>query len=448
MTRSYSSLHNHSMFSNLKLIDSINRPEQLIDYALELGLNGVALTDHDCVSGYVNIWNYYNSLEEEKRQRLKLILGNEIYLCREGLNADTHEKGERFYHLILLAKDDIGLRQIRELSSRAWERSYMKNIMRTPTYSSDLFEIVGKEPGHIIAASACLGGVTATYFSEGLYEKISSHIEGMQNLFGEDNYFIELQPSYGEDQIKYNNYMINKYWGKLPFICTTDSHYLTAKQKEIHKVFLNSKSSGDREVDEFYASAYMMSADEIRHYFNAQGISDDKIDKMFANTNYIANQVGEYASLKRTSVIPKINFKTPTEVNSYWLEKLERYPDILPHLQKVVNGFNIYDIHLLDLLVEPWKNKIETKPNEIEYLTRLDYEFEQLSVVSENLQQPMTSYFITMAKMIDIMWEEADSIVGPARGSAGSSIINYLLGITQIDPLAQPVEMPFWRLTV
>ena len=102
------------------------------------------------------------------------------------------------------------------------------------------------------------------------------------------------------------------------------------------------------------------------------------------------------------------------------------------------------DIYMLNRLVEPWSTKIDLN-NELKYVVELNYECEQLYKISEELQQSMSNYFITMAKMIDIMWNEADSIVGPARGSAGSSIINYLLGITQIDPLDQPIELPFWR---
>ena len=441
---SYFSLHNHSEYSNLKLIDSINRPKQLIDYGIELGLNGIALTDHDCVSGYVTIWNYYNSLPDETKAKFKLVLGNEIYLTREGLNADNHEKGEKFYHLILLAKDDIGLCQIRELSTRAWTRAYMKNIMRTPTYSSDLFDIVGKEPGHIIATSACLGGTLGSFYAEGNYSKIEQHIAAMQDLFGFDNYFIELQPSYNSDQINYNNYMIANYWGKVPFICTTDSHYLNKNQAHIHKTFLNSKSSGDREVDSFYASAYMMSAEEIIEYFVAQGIDQIKIDKMLGNTNYIGSQIGTY-NLKRTSIIPKIKFEQPKGIASLYSDMIWQHREITKNIANMIEKADPYDIYLLNSLAEPWLNKIRCKTNEEEYIKELDYECEQLLGVSEQLEQPLSSYFITMAKMIDIMWNEADSIVGPARGSGGSSIINYLLGITQIDPLAQPLELPFWR---
>lgn len=441
--KTYSSLHNHTQYSNLKLIDSINREEELIDYAIELGLSGVAITDHDCLSGHLKALDYWNSLDEEKRKKCKLILGNEIYLCREGLNATNHQKGEPFYHLILLAKDNIGHEQLRQLSSRAWERSYMKAIMRTPTYSSDLFEIVGENPGHLVCSSACLAGTLASYFKNADFERIEPHIQAMTQLFGEGNYFIELQPSWGEDQINYNRYMIDNFAGKYPFILTTDSHYLKAEDRQLHKWFLQSKE-GEREVDSFYASTYMMSYDELKDYFcssKGTGCSEEFFNKMCTNTQYISDQVEGY-SFKQSSIIPHIKFD-PKPLDEFWTSK--DYTNY-PWIAKCIELNDIYDIEMLNLMVDQWKARIiDAGKDESIYLARLNYELEQIMELSAKLNQRMSNYFITMKKMIDIMWDEADTLIGPSRGSAGSSIINYILGITQIDPLTQPLEMPSWR---
>lgn len=441
--KQYTSIHNHTEYSNVKLIDSINRASELIDYAYELGLNGLAITDHDTISCHVQAWNYYNKkFDKDAQKNFKLILGNEIYLCRSDLNEDTHQKGEKFYHLILLAKDDKGHEQIRRISSKAWGRAYYKNIMRTPTFSEDLFEIVGNEPGHLIATTACLGGYCGSKFNEGDFAAIEKHLMVMEQLFGKGNFYIELQPSAQSDQIKYNNYMIENYWGKYPFVLSTDSHYLKKEHQEIHRVFLNSKSSGDREVDSFYASAYMMSNEEVYNYFmNCNGISKDKIDIMCDNTNEIANSVVGY-NLKRTSVLPRIDYSVD-KLNPIYSNWIGEYPDETRWLGEVISKNNPADIHLLNLVAENWHKTPQNKQKE--YIIELDYEFEQLFKISNDLNQSMSDYFITMAKMIDIMWDNANSLVGPARGSAASSLINYLLGITQIDPLAQPVALPFWR---
>ena len=441
----YASLHNHTEISNLKLIDSINKIEDLIDYGVELGLAGIAITDHDSVGGHVRAWNHYNSLSEEIRNKHKLILGNEIYLCRSDLTAETHQKGEKFYHLILIALDDIGHEQIRELSTRAWSRSYMKAIMRTPTYSEDLYDIIGVNPGHIVATTACLGGYCGTKFAQAEFEAIERHLYMMSQLFGAGHFYIELQPSYQTDQIAYNKYMIDKYWGQYNFIFATDSHYLKKEDAQIHKVFLNSKSSGDREVDSFYASAYMMSYNEVIEYFKSY-IDIDKIEEMASNTLSICNRVKGY-TLKQNSIIPKIKYEVDSdivaEVGAFiaWCKSLGANVD---YISKMFLEVNPADVYMLYLVSRGWR-KIKDLPEQERYVVELDYECEQLYQISKQLEQSMSDYFITMAKMIDIMWDEAGTLVGPARGSAGSSLIAYLLGITQINPLTQPVELPFWR---
>ena len=111
---SYISLHNHTDFSNIKFPDSINTVETLIDYTHQLGLFGVAITDHDCISSYIKIAKYIDNKKKENKddktwQDFKIIYGNEIYLCRNGMNKDNFEEvQDRFFHFILLSKDEIG----------------------------------------------------------------------------------------------------------------------------------------------------------------------------------------------------------------------------------------------------------------------------------------------------------------------------------------------------
>ena len=443
--RKYAGLHNHTEVSNLKLVDSINKIEELIQYGADIGLAGLAITDHDSVGAHVRAWNYYNKMPEEVRNNFKLILGNEIYLCRSDLTAETHQKGEKFYHLILIALDDIGHEQIREISTRAWSRAYMKNIMRTPTYSEDLFDIIGVNPGHVIATTACLGGYCGTMYGLREYEAIERHLSVMNDLFGSDNFFIELQPSRQTDQLLYNKYMVATYWDKYNFICTTDAHYLKRDDAQIHKVFLNSKSSGDREVDSFYASAYVMDYDEIERYFDDANMHDEFV-QMAANTLKICDRVGQY-SLKQSSIIPKIKYEINSDIInsvSTFLAWCKTTGADMSYITQMFMEVNPADIYMLYLVSQGWK-KIKDLPEQEKYVVELDYECEQLYKISKQLEQSMSDYFITMAKMIDIMWEEAGTLVGPARGSAGSSLIAYLLGITQINPLNQPVELPFWR---
>ena len=448
----YTSLHNHSDYSNLRLIDSINSIEKLIDRAYELGLKGVAVTDHEALSGHVKAINYYKKNYNNKKDEFKLILGNEIYLTRSGLNADSHQKGEKFYHFLLLAKDKIGHRQLRELSTRAWQRSYFKNMMRVPTFQEDLVEIVGENSGHLVATTACLGGYPASMFAMNEFEQITNFLSVMRDIFGSENFFIELQPSHQNDQIEFNKHMIINYWDKYNFIFTTDSHYLKKEDQEIHRWFLQSKG-GEREVDEFYSSAYLMSYDEVVSYFDYY-ISMPKIEIMKNNTNRINDMIQLY-DLDHGQIVPKIKYEDrfdDSKISKVAKLFKEKGVDDLTYLKHFMETDHYVDSYLMNLIMEGYYDKIYNLNTEDEKfvtirerMERLNYELEQIRETSIKIDQPLSDYFITMAKMIEIIWDEADSLVGPGRGSAAGFLTNYLIGITQLDPMTQELYLPPWR---
>ena len=234
-----------------------------------MGYEVLGLTDHECLSGHVKAEKIYEEIKKEY-PNFKLIRGNEIYLCRNGLNASNfNHEYDRYYHFILLAKDEIGHKQIREISTKAWQRSYMtRGMRRVPTYYQDLFEVVEKNPGHIIASTACLGGCLPTQILKAktkpeLWQKIENWMMQLNNLFGQGNFFFEMQPSNNKDQIFVNQKLLELSESfNIPYIITTDSHYLTKKDRPIHKAYLNSQN-GDREVDDFYATTYLMDTEEL-----------------------------------------------------------------------------------------------------------------------------------------------------------------------------------------
>ena len=217
---SHYSLHNHTCSSNQRLIDSINKVEDLLSYAFELNLKGLALTEHETVNSHIKALNFIEKKrkEDERWQNFKLILGNEIYLCRNGLNNENYNsKVDNFYHFILLAKDEEGHKQLRQLSTRAYGRSFMKGKMRrVPTYYSDLEEIIKNNPGHLIGSTACIGGyIGKTLLKakndddiEAAANKLKSWILYLQSIFGPTNFFLELQPSNNNDQIFVNKWLI------------------------------------------------------------------------------------------------------------------------------------------------------------------------------------------------------------------------------------------------
>ena len=185
MTNFPGSLHNHTQYSNLRLRDCIIKEKDLIEYAVELGHEVVAVTDHEAVCNAVKVEKIYKKIKKDHPD-FKVILGNEIYLCRNGLNANNFNREfDRYYHFVLLAKDAVGHQQIREISTRAWRRSYVaRGMRRVPTYYQDLFDIIAENRGHAIGTTACLGGALPTQLlryreskDEALYEKIIAWCE-------------------------------------------------------------------------------------------------------------------------------------------------------------------------------------------------------------------------------------------------------------------------------
>lgn len=247
------SLHNHTEYSNFRLRDAITRHTEMIDYAIEIGHNVIAFTEHETISNAVKIEKYYNKIKKDHPD-FKVILGNEIYLCRDGLNGQNFVRGEdKYYHFILLAKDAIGHKQIRELSTRAWLRSYLTGKMRrVPTYYQDLLDIVAPDPGHIIATTACLGGFLGTKLlhwrmmteigrSDDYYTKIKYWLRSMEDIFGRGNFYLEMQPSTDDEQVFVNKEIIRLSDSlDIPYIISTDTHYLKKEDAPIHAAFLKS----------------------------------------------------------------------------------------------------------------------------------------------------------------------------------------------------------------
>ena len=307
------SVHNHTDYSNLRLRDAIIKTEDLLWYAAELGHEVVGITEHESLSNHVKAEKIYREVKK-KYPNFKLIRGNEIYLCRNGLNANNFNREyDRYYHCVLLAKNAVGHKQIREISTRAWRRSYMaRGMRRVPTYYQDLIDIIGENRGHVIGTTACLGGALPTQLlrhrdsgSQELYEKIIAWCEQMEWIFGPGNFYLELQPAANRDQRYVNRALIdiaNTY--HFPYIITTDSHYLKREDKPIHKAYLNSQN-GDREVDDFYATTYMMNTEELESFM---GLTREELTEAYNNIHHIKEMCEDY-SLMKPLKIPQLKWK-------------------------------------------------------------------------------------------------------------------------------------------
>lgn len=439
----YYSLHNHTDFSNAScgFMDSINKTEDLIDYAFSIGLNGLAITDHESVSSHVRAIQHYKSMldaaktdeEKEKVKNFRLMLGNEIYLARGDLTKETHQKGEKFYHMILVAKDKVGHKQIRELSSRAWGRAYFMAIQRRYNIGNDFQEIVIPNRGHIYATTACLGGAPGVFFFQGNYDMIDSHLARMSDVFGHENFFVELAPSKYPDQIEYNKFMYNRYYNKYNFVITTDTHYLNEKDFDMFKVILNT-GDGEREVEDFYKYSHMMTWDEIKNFFDY--LPAEFIESCRLNTIRIGESA-EYYDLKEPSRIPRIPVPNQILLPNFDMSQYE-------FIKKFAESPHPQDKEYLRKIFENF-NKLIAEDKKEETIKRIDLELSEVWGISEALNQRMSDYLLTVAKVIEIMWSDADAIVGPGRGSAVAFVTNYLLGITQLNPMEYPVPIHHWR---
>jgi DNA polymerase-3 subunit alpha len=443
------SLHNHTSYSNGSrgFADSSIKLKDLITTAKKYNLKGICITDHEICGSFVK------AKKLEKEFDFPVLLGNEIYLVNQ-IQADQLKENynsETMYypHFLLIGLDMIGNDQIRRLSTIAWENAYMqKGLIRTVTLMEDIKKIVGSNKGHVIGSTACLGSslnrwILDREINENLKRdnQIEKFITWGINTFGDGNFYLECQPAFPDniEQWTVNNYILKlseKY--NVPYIITTDSHYLSRELLSLHASFLNSDDNAkEREVDKFYATAYLMKEKEIYEYFKPFW-TEKQIAIAIDNTCKIGDR-GERFSFNKKQVIPKIKF------DNNWRKKFNK--DFFPnkeYIQKTILS-KFEDDKYLMYLIQRGVEKLIPKEDYEETFNRLEEEIEQFWKVSEKIEDRLHAYFITIAKIIEIMWDEGDSIVGVGRGSGVSSIIDYLLEITQINPLKMPVDMPFYR---
>lgn len=340
-----------------------------------------------------------------------------------------------------MAKDEKGHEQIRELSTRAWLRSYMaRGMRRVPTYYNDLFEVIGKEPGHVIGSTACLGGTLATQIlnaktDSSLVPKIYNWIRRMNDLFGYGNFFFEMQPSRNKDQIYVNQRLFELSEElDIPYIITTDSHYLKKEDRTVHKAYLNAQN-GDREVDDFYSTTYMMNTDELESYFSY--FSAEQLEKAYQNILKIKESCEDFTLLKPLRIPELIWYQYPKKEEEYLF-----YKEKIPYLETFYNSDYFGDNHLVWAIIDGIKNRkgLQTKEAYEEINVCLDDTWRS----SIKNKAHWSAYYLNLQKNIDLCWE-AGSLVGPGRGSGAGFILFYVLGITQINPLLEETRVFHWR---
>ena len=424
--------HNHTEMSNFRLLDCINKLPDLIKRGKEIGLAGLAVTDHETIAQSIRICKL-----QKENPDFKIAIGNEIYLT------DTRDKGIKYYHFILIAKDAVGHKQLRQLSSTAWMNSYWdRNMERVPTLKSELAAVVKKDPGHLIATSACLGGelsscivemeharkIEDTETANKKHQQIKDFMFFCDDLFGDD-FYIEVAPGASKDQIIANNKLaqIAQVFHK-KLVIGDDAHYLKKEDRYIHKAYLNSKG-GERETDMFYEYTYLQSDEDIK--INFEPSIGMLIDEMYANSMEMFDKIEVY-DLLHSQTIPSVPI--PKIKKTYNTALKNEYPE----LYRMTNSDDDYERYWIDTCL----HKLYEMESSSNYFSELEEEARVKRIIGEKLGTNMFKYPITLKYYIDMMWE-CGSLVGAGRGSSCAALNHYLLGITQLDPIEW--NLPFFR---
>ena len=446
----YIGLHNHSdRGSNLRLRDSINKIPDMIEYAHELGHKGICFTEHESITSSLTALKYYKQYKDNPEwTSFKIVLGNEIYLCTDDVVAGQKN---RYPHFILIALNANGHKGIRELSTNSWLNNSFKTgkMMRVPTYYRELEEKMEYYKGDIVGSSACLGGAlpyrllqyrdleinNPVEYKE-IWSSCIEWVDYMNEIFGKGYFFLELQPSITDEQIYINKKLVQlSQETGTPFIITTDSHYLKKEDREVHRMYLNAQE-GDREVDSFYGSTYIMSEEEIHEYMDKY-LGYEVVNQGINNTMLVYDMVQEYELEKELS-IPYL----PTNTNEPDKDLYDKYKNKIELLDYFYHSPYNCDRHLVrDILNYLDKDKnYQTQKGYI----KINECFEALKVSSDKMNLRWSAYLLQLADYVQIAWN-SESLVGAGRGSGVGFCFLHMLGITQINPLLESTETFGWR---
>jgi len=379
---SYVHLHNHSEFS---LLDGANKVKQMIAKAQEYNMPALAITDHG------NMFGALEFFKAAKAANIKPIIGMEAYMA-PGHRSERKANGIRnraSYHLVLLAKNNVGYRNLMKLSSVA----FIEGFYYKPRIDKEMLE---KYSEGIIVLSACMSGEVFAHLETGDKKGAIETVEWYQGVFGDD-YYLEIQNHLLEMEAGYDNvYKLAKEMN-VPVVATNDVHYLEKSHHDSHDVLVCINSgkclSDPNRLRYGTQELYLKNIDEMYKMF------PDKVD-----------------ALERTlEVAEKIDVDIEMGVH-----KLPQFP--LPEEDK--------DLSLEDYLEKVSRIGTADRYGDIspEIEKRLKYE---LSVIRKT---GFAGYFLIVQDFIDYAREQ-DIPVGLGRGSAAGSLVAYALGITNVDPL-------------
>ena len=385
-------LHNHSDYS---LLDGASQLPKMVQRVKDLGIEALALTDHGVMYGAIEL------LKLCKKSDIKPIIGNEMYIINGSID-DPQPKKERRYHLVVLAKNAIGYRNLVKLTSI----SHLRGMRGRGIFSRACIdkELLKAHSEGLIISTACLGGEIPQAILQGRPDVAREVALWYQNIFADD-FYLEIQDhgSYEDRIVNVEISRIAKEIG-IDLIATNDAHYLSQNDVEAHDALLcvlTGKLISDEKRLRYTGTEFIKSEDEMRKLF-ADHLDQDIIQEAISNTVSVANKVEDYDIL-----------------GSY---KMPRFP--IPEDHTSVSFLKqVAEEGLNEKL-----NKLGVKIISQKYLDRLNYEIEVIE------QMGFPTYFLVVWDYIRFAREKGIP-VGPGRGSAAGSLVAYALGITNIDPV-------------
>jgi len=430
--------HNHTdKGSNLKMLDCACKTIPLIDRAIELGYSGLSITDHSSISSHIEAIQYVKKIKE-KGIDFVLGLGSEEYVVDDHIDVKENYQGggiTKFWHMIFIAKNELGYEQLRRIDSTAWgDNSFMSGKMRrTPIDKQQIQDIIGDEKGNLLCSTACLGGEMAQHVlnfletKDPIYkEKVLTLINWMINTFGKENIAFEIQPSNQIEQIEYNKFLIKMGKAyKIPIIITNDTHYLKKEDRQTHGAFITSRDAEGRELADFYATTYLMSIDEMFDYVKDY-ISQKEFEEIIENSYNFSKDI-EFIDMEHPTIIPERDLsQVKFEVKGIFKDWYDKYEGI----RNFANSEYIQDKYLFFMIEEGFLAKKE-EFNEIN-IARINWELNEIWKVSEQLNDRMSAYYNLVDYIVDLCWEIG--FLGISRGCfTNDSLATTLNGLKTLD---------------
>ena len=446
-------LHVHTYYS---LLDGQSPVEKLVDKAIANGMRGMAITDHGNMFGVKELFNYCNKvngkLKKEGKEPFKPIFGCEMYVAHRKKSDRVKEKGDMGgYHLIVLAKNYNGYKNLIKLVSRAWVDGY---YMRPRTDREDL----EKYHEDLIVCSACIAGEVPAKILKNDIAGAREAIEWYKNLFGDD-YYLELQRHEVRDphqranretfplQQQANKVLMElaKEYG-IKLVCTNDCHFVNQDNAEAHDHLLclaTGKDLDDPNRMLYTKQEWFKTREEMNEVFA-------DVPEALSNTLEILDKV-EFYSIDHSPIMPF--FPIPKEFGTEEdTRKRITQEELFREFTTDENGNDIMSQEEAESKIKKLGgiDKLYRIKFEADYLAKLAYDGAKRlygdplpEEVSERVKFELhimktmgfPGYFLIVQDFINSAQDELGVMVGPGRGSAAGSVVAYCLGITKIDPI-------------